>query len=299
MPSLLCAQAPTYLATFQQLMASFSDSQLEACSFDMEAAHRTKFSRLPGDRPGLKLVDFNEPQKIGFHRMLRSFFPSQGYLKITSIMFNEDIQKKNEPELGRNEYWFSVFGTPGDGQTWGWKLEGHHLSLNLSLKGNELLSFTPMTLASNPAVAHADGPRDGLAILYLEEELSRALMNSLSASQMSQGYSNREKPRVVYGESHADLNSIPKEGITVADLNAAQKGMLRQLVAEYLMNLPKSEAPDIQELMSETTRFFYVGSKTPGKSHYYRIENGDHFIEYENYDNHIHLLWRNSHDYGK
>ena len=76
----------------------------------MDDANRLAWSRLPGDRPGLKMTEMDAAQKTAFHRMLRAFFPSAGYLKITAIMFNEDIQKNNEPELGKNEYWLLIFG---------------------------------------------------------------------------------------------------------------------------------------------------------------------------------------------
>ena len=289
---------PAYVEVTQEFLNKLSDQQLARCSFALNDAHRLQWSRLPGDRKGLKLTAFSEEQKIAFHRLLREFFPSQGYLKITSIMFNEDIQKKNEPVLDRNEYWFSYFGEAELGARWGFKLEGHHLSVNMTLEGNELLSFTPITLASNPAVTHSDGPRDGLVILYQEEELARALVNSFTADQLAEGYTNREKPKAVYGELNEDLKDIPDEGLPISKLNDQQMIILKRLVSEYIGNFHPFEAPTLDEILNEKARFFFLGSKTHGKPHYYKIENGSHFIEYENYDNHIHWLWRNYHDYG-
>lgn len=299
--SFLSAQdfQPSYMGSIMSVMDLLSPSQQKQCLFELDVAHRTEWSRLPGNRPGLKLTAMSEGQKIAFHRMLRTFFPSQGYLKITAIMFNEDIQQKNEPVLGRNEYWFSIFGEVKEGSQWGWKLEGHHLSLNMSLRGDELLGFSPVTFASNPAVAHSDGDRDGLAILYQEEELARALIQSFSDQQLAEGYSDREKPKAVYGELNKDLADIPDEGISISKLNQDQLQLLQRLVSEYVGNFHSFEVPGVEEILNEKARFFFIGSKIHGSGHYYKIENGEQFIEYENYDNHIHWLWRNGNDFGK
>ena len=288
----------TYLNSMNHLLHQLSKEELHQCHFAMDTPHRLAWSRLPGKREGLKLTAFSEAQKMALHRLLRAFFPSQGYLKITSIMFNEDIQKKNEPELGKNEYWFSFFGEASPNKRWGWKLEGHHLSINMTLLGNELLAFTPLVLATNPAVTHGDGARDGLAILFQEEELARQLINSFSADQLKEGYSDRKQAETVYGELHKDLKDMPDEGLSISRLNRQQLQILKKLVAEYIQNFQASDVPTLEEILNEKARFFFIGSKTAGKAHYYKIDNGEQFIEYENYDNHIHVLWRNYEDYG-
>ncbi|MEM7375175.1 MAG: DUF3500 domain-containing protein [Bacteroidota bacterium] len=305
--ALMCAQEilsaqsfqPAYMGATMTVIDQLSPEQRKHCQFEMDAPHRTEWSRLPGKRLGLKLTAMSEGQKIAFHRMLRTFFPSQGYLKITAIMFNEDIQQKNEPVLGRNEYWLSIFGEVAEGKNWGWKLEGHHLSVNMSLRGDELIGFSPITFASNPAVAHSDGARDGLAILYHEEELARELVQSFTDQQLAEGYSDRQKPKAVYGELNKNLADIPDEGISISKLSEAQQALLQRLVSEYVHNFHSFEVPSIEEILNEKARFFFIGSTVHGSGHYYKIENGEHFIEYENYDNHIHWLWRNPKDYGK
>ncbi|MEO0471041.1 MAG: DUF3500 domain-containing protein [Bacteroidota bacterium] len=219
------AQTPqhTYLKSALDFQYSVSPLRQQTCFLALNDSNRFTWSRLPGDRPGLKLSQMNEEQKLFFHRMLRAFFPSTGYLKITAIMFNEDIQKKNEPELGKNEYWLLFFGELGEDSEWGWKLEGHHLSINIMLKGNELLAFTPMILATNPAVTNGDGERDGMVLLYEEEELGRKLLHSLSANQLEKAYSEGPKPNHPLGEDFQNLTDMPQEGILYSALTDAQK----------------------------------------------------------------------------
>src|SRR5664279_6512366 len=100
---------------------------------------------------GFKLSHFTQNQKIALHELIRGCLSTQGYLTVTALMFNEDIQQKVEPALGRNEYWAEVFGSPSSNSFWGWKLEGHHLSLNFTFKGDTMISNSPFLVGTNPA----------------------------------------------------------------------------------------------------------------------------------------------------
>ncbi len=65
-----------------------------------------------------------------------------------------------DPEL----YFLSIFGRPSDGGSWGWRIEGHHLSLNFTLKDGKIASVTPVFFGANPAEVR-QGPREGLRAL--------------------------------------------------------------------------------------------------------------------------------------
>src|SRR5882724_3443144 len=115
----------SYSIRAKNFLSSFNADTIKIFHFSFEDSLRHKWERLPGLRQGLKLSLFTERQKILFHELMRSCFSTQGYLTVTSIMFNEDIQKKFEPTLGRNEFWMEFFGEPSSNTFWGWKLEGH------------------------------------------------------------------------------------------------------------------------------------------------------------------------------
>ena len=124
--------SPDYVIRVQKFLSSFDADKQLILHFSFTDSLRSKWERVPGLRQGLKLSAFTERQKILFHELMRSCLSTQGYLTATSVMFNEDIQQKFEPALGRNEFWVEVFGEPSAGKLWGWKLEGHHLSLNFT-----------------------------------------------------------------------------------------------------------------------------------------------------------------------
>ena len=101
-----------------------------------------------------------------------------------------------DPEM----YFFSVFGTPKAGTAWGWRLEGHHLSLNFTCSGKGTTS-TPSFFGTNPGEVR-QGPRMGLRLLEREEELGRALVKSLNEEQ--------KKTAVLGGEVPKDILNDPK-----------------------------------------------------------------------------------------
>jgi hypothetical protein len=213
-------------------------------------------------------------------------------------MFNEDIEKKFEPTLGRNEYWIDVFGQPAVGNAWGWKLEGHHLSLNFTFQGNQMISNSPFLAATNPSNSVTDTARAGLIILYKQEELARDLVNSFSEEQLKLGYSSRKKPDSVYSEQDRSRIHVPDEGIYFYRLTQPQQAIGKLLITEYLGLFNPGEIVPIDSFCNHKLRFFYIDSRQKGKPHYYRLENGKQIIEYENYANHIHCFWRTSKDFG-
>ena len=291
--------SPSYADLGNKLIASFTNDSLSIVHLPFSDTLRTHWERLPGQRLGLKLGHFTETQKIALHELLRSCLSTQGYLTVTAVMFNEDIQQKFEPNLGRNEYWVEVFGNPSAAGFWSWKLEGHHLSLNFTFDGNRLISNSPFLMSTNPANSITDSARAGLVILYKEEEMGRQLVNSLTTEQLKKGYNSRKKTEIVYSEQNKNDIVVPDEGIYFNDLNKQQQQLLQQLVAEYFNNFNAGEMPSVNAFCNKKLRFFYVDSREKGKPHYYRFTNGKQIIEYENYNNHIHCFWRTDNDFGK
>ena len=302
-PLITRAQIPaigdSYTARAQKFLSVVAKDSNAVLQYPFDDSLRTKWERLPGQRMGLKLSHLSEMQKIALHELLRSCLSTQGYLTVTAVMFNEDIQKKFEPNLGRNEYWIEVFGHPEKNNIWGWKLEGHHLSLNFTFNGDRMISNSPFLMASNPSNSVTDSARAGLIILYKEEEMGRQLVNSLNEEQLKKGYSSRKKTDIVYSEQDKKQIHVPDEGIYYRDLSKDQQLLLRELAGEYFNNFNPGEIPSVIEFCNAKLRFFYVDNREKGKPHYYRLENGEQIIEYENYNNHIHCFWRTDNDFGK
>src|SRR5207249_7382753 len=148
-------------------------------------------------RKGLTIKEMNESQRGLAHDLIKAGLSQRGYLTATSIMDLENVlgaleaaQRAAAPQPARNaplvrdpeRYFFSVFGTPSPKDTWGWRVEGHHVSLNFTVVNGTLVAGSPSFFGSNPAEVR-DGPKKGLRILGAEEDAARALLEALDASQ--------------------------------------------------------------------------------------------------------------------
>jgi len=92
--------------------------------------------------------------------------------------------KKNwdSPDNPRHLYFISIFGTPANDSTWGWRFEGHHLSLNCTLVEGKLFSVTPSFWGSSPVRANK---RDGNEIEVFDKAAFEQ-RKSLNCSRISQ-----------------------------------------------------------------------------------------------------------------
>ena len=123
--------------------------------------------------------------------LLQSGTSAAGYKAATTIMSLEAILKELEKESGpvRNPGWYfvSVFGTPATTGKWGWRIEGHHLSLNFLVDNGQVVSATPCFFGANPAtVMH--GSRKGTRAIPEVDDLARELFaRSVGASPSRRG----------------------------------------------------------------------------------------------------------------
>src|ERR671913_321990 len=159
--------AATMAKNATAFLDSLSADQKAKAVFPFESEDRLRWHFIPNEmfpRKGLMIKDMNEAQRRLAHDLLRSGLSARGYNKVTSIIELEDILKAIETggKMARNkeEYLFSVFGTPAAKGRWGWRVEGHHISLRFAVvdgAASNTIATSPMFLGSNPAEVR-DGP---------------------------------------------------------------------------------------------------------------------------------------------
>ena len=147
------------------LLKSLTDDQKAMAVFEFNNEERLNFHFIPKERKGLPLKKMTHDQRPLAMALLASGLSQQGFIKATSIMSLEEIlkiQEKNTPPGRRDpeNYLFSIFGTPTETGTWGFRVEGHHLSLNFTVVNNKVAS-SPMFYGTNPHIIR-EGPRAGL-----------------------------------------------------------------------------------------------------------------------------------------
>ena len=271
--------------------------------FDDE--ERYNFHFVPRTRNGLPLKQMANSQRIAAHDLLRSALSSQGYLKATSVIQLERVLEILERSAHRDRelYFVTVFGEPGGDAPWGWRFEGHHLSLNYTSVTGVTVT-TPTFFGANPAEVRS-GPGTGLRVLAAEEDLGRQLIRMLPSNRRERAIIASTAPAEIITGADREARLERFEGLPVADMTTAERGVMQRLILEYLHNMPEDIAREQFAKIQETFDalwFAWAGPLEPGAGHYYRIHGPTVLFEYDNTQNranHVHSIWRDlKNDFG-
>jgi hypothetical protein len=292
-----------------KFLASLDEEQKKLANHPWEGSDRVSFVYVPKGRSGAPLKKLNPEQRKLAHALLKTGLSQTGYLKATQIMELEkvlaEIEKnpvRRDPEL----YYFWVFGKPEASGTWGWKAEGHHMSLNFTVVKGTAIATAPSFAGANPAEVR-EGPLKGRRVLRAEEDLARELVSSFDEKTRAQVvYDAKSLPEILTTD-RSQVEPLPPVGIEVAKMSPKQKEMLRRLLSEYAGLMPANLAAErlgrIDKAGFDKLRFGWAGGIKKGEAHYYRIAGPTVLIEFDNTQNdgnHIHSVWRDfSGDFGR
>jgi hypothetical protein len=293
-----------------KFLASLEDTQRARAEFTFTDDERRNWHFVPQDRKGLPAKDMSPAQRELAMAMLRAAMSDHGFSKATNIMSLELILKDLEgagARFDRNPglYYFSIFGQPAGKTPWGFRVEGHHLSVNVSVAGDQAVAVTPSFLGSNPAEVRK-GPRRGLRVLAEEEDVARDLLNSLDAGQRQIAVVSTNAPADIITGDRRRVTALEPAGIPSPQLSLEQQAQLIKLIATYVRRF-RAEVADgdmrkIQQAGLEKVRFAWFGSLVRGGKHYYRVQGPTFLLEYDNTQNdanHIHSVWRDfANDFG-
>ena len=227
----------TLIEVAQQFYQTLNHNQPQLI-YDFEDSERYNWHFIPRDRNGLPLKAMNDDQQQAAMHLLRASLSQAGYQKAKDVMELENILRMvenrpaNDTYRDPNNYYFTVFGNLQPGEAWGWRLEGHHLSLNFSTLSNELTSATPTFFGANPANVPS-GPKKGWRILQPEEDVASALVKSLNQDQLKVALIAEEAyPDIITGtEIQAQIGN--SEGLAYAQMSSEQQDQLMQLLKVY------------------------------------------------------------------
>src|SRR4030095_4793639 len=226
-------------ATANKFLESLSETQKNKAQFGFDDSERYNWHFVPKSRKGLPLKEMSESQYATAMDLLRMTLSDTGFQKTTDIIHLEGILREvegrptNDDYRDPGKYYFSIFGNPATDSIWGWRLEGHHISFNLSAKNNTIVSGTPGFLGTNPAIV-LSGPEKGKYILKNETELGLALLRSLDADQSKKAIIDNNAPaEIITGNNRKAMIENP-QGILYNELNTSQQAMFMQLLSIYI-----------------------------------------------------------------
>ncbi len=302
------AAADEMAAAATAWLQSLEPAQRAQAVFAVGDSERENWNYVPIARKGVKLGDMTDAQRALARQLLTAGLSQRGQLQAEAIIALENVLFAMSGAAHRDArlYFFTVFGAPGSTAPWGWRVEGHHLSINFTLAAGRI-SATPLFFGANPAEVRIDHPQKGRRAMAGEEDMGRALMRSFSADQRRTVLiAVRAPEEIITDNARAVMPSAPA-GLPYAQMTSVQQALLRDLVGVYAGRLRQEVAEAaIQKIAAEgwdAVHFAWAGGMEPGEGHYYRIQGATFLIEYDNTQNqanHIHTAWRDfAGDFGR
>ena len=296
-----------------KLLAALDAEQGKRAAFDFDDKERFRWFFTPqqkakkSTRFGLPLIDMTADQRKLARALVMAGTSEAGYKDVATIMSLEsilaDFEKGTGPVRNSQWYFFTVFGKPTKTGRWGWRVEGHHLSLNFTVDAGKVVSATPSFFGANPAEVKS-GKSKGLRPLPGSIDKFRALLELLTDDEKKVARQPKLFPEI---EEAVKVPGVGKPvGLPAAKMTAPQKAALKQLINVYADRMPPAVADHERARLDaagfEAITFAYAGSEAvEGKPYSYRVQGPTFVIEFVNEQadaaknpaNHIHSAWRN------
>jgi hypothetical protein len=301
-------------AAAEKLLDSLSAEQKAKAAFAFDDKERTNWNFVPlqdkdkkPTRKGLRMDQMKDEQRQLALDLLKAGTSTSGYGKATTIMSLEAILRELEKggAMVRDPGWYfvSLFGTPSKTGKWGWRIEGHHLSLNFTVDKGKVLSATPAFFGANPAKVR-DGDKKGLRTLPESEDFARDLFASLDVDQQKVALQPKQFGEPQAGKPAPDVGK--PVGLAAAKMTNDQRDLLQNLIRGYTERMPPEVATaqreEVRKAGLEAVHFAFAQDKDkPGQPYTYRVQGPTFVIEFLNVQadsagnpaNHIHSCWRN------
>lgn len=291
-----------------RLLAALTPEQKAKATYEMKSEERFNWDFVPKARAGLTFKEMTPAQRLLGHALLVTGLSHRGYANAVTIMSLDQILYELENQSAQRDperYYLTFFGQPSPTNAWGWRVEGHHLSVNFTVVGGQEIATSPLFFGSNPAEVR-QGPRQGLRVLGREEDLGYELVRSLDDEQKRVAiYTNVAPQEIITGKKRA-VSLLSPAGLSATQLKPDQRKLLQQLVSEFAhrlrTELAESDLKRIEAAGWDKVQFAWAGALQAGQGHYYRIQGPTFMVEFDNTQNnanHIHTVWRDlQNDFG-
>jgi len=287
-----------------RFLKSLSEAQAAKAVFAYDSPERLDWHFIPRARKGVSIKELSPDQRALAFSLIQCGVAGSGFLKATTIMSLEQILRDLEkgrggpvrdPEL----YFLTIFGKPLDRGKWGWRVEGHHLSLNFTLEDGKIEAATPAFFGANQAEIR-QGPRQGLRTLAEREDRALRLVQSLDEGQRKLATFAEKAPPEIRAANTPQPPTDAAVGVAANQLSDEQRAMLRALIESYSEDMPAEVAvawlDEIGRAGVGGIRFAWAGPADRSQGHAYRVQGPTFLIEFNNTQNganHIHSVWRN------
>ena len=309
----------------ETFLASLTDDQRSAIQFPLDDDEWRMWNNVDNySRQGVSLQEMTQAQRVAAFDLLAAALSAKGFDYAQDIMKLNTVQGELLDSTDRfNEllYWFTMMGNPSATDPWGFQIDGHHLSVNYLILGDQVV-MAPVFLGAEPPVAPTSTTYAGTAVLQIEQDRGLSFVQSLSAEQQAIAILSSDKTTDdLQAGAFSDNAVIPYAGIVGTDLTDEQRSQLLALIGEWIGVMREGHAEikmsEVENALDETY-FSWIGSTGDDAVFYYRIQSPVVLIEFDHQRpgplgqnpeyagdlptrQHIHSMIRtpNGNDYGK
>jgi hypothetical protein len=303
LPERLTAAASAFLS-------SLAPEQRAAASFPFDDDERFDLRLIPFFLDGLRMSRLDEAQEEKLRGFLATALSTDGRRKVETIMSLEhEVASLERRSLLRwpvqfvrdpKRYHIAVFGEPSHESPWGFRFDGHHVSLNFTVVPGEAPSSTPLFLGAQPREVPAGFERAGLRVLAEEEEIARRLYLSLEGELRERATIPFASGRGLFlGEGRRVALEGAPSGLPRGEMPEAARQTLDALLEVYLgllaSEIASARRAGIEEAGRDGIHFAWAGGTASGEPSYYRIRGPSFLIEFDNTlagADHVHAIWR-------
>jgi Protein of unknown function (DUF3500) len=298
------AAADDLLARVNQFFASLEPEQRKIAVFAWDGSEWRGWNYFGSSdfiKPGLRLEQMTALQKAAAWDLLSTFLSANGLEKAKDVMRLQDVLAARGDGIGRRSserFSFTIFGVPAERGAWGFRLEGHHLSLSIAVRDGRIISVTPSSFSANPNRVQS-GVHAGLVTLKGEEALARRLFADLSPRWQARARLSDSALRNILSYAGRERANAEKVGLAAADLGSAQRDLLWQLIDTYTTEhlwspLASAQKARVTSGDREAVHFAWYGPNTLETAFGYRVIGDGFVIEMGSVDQaaqHLHTIY--------
>ena len=305
LPAIARARDPVAQAALE-LLESLDAGGRRAVTHAFDGSDRRDWHYTPRSRPGRALRDMTDGQRERVFVLLQTVLSDRGAAKVRQVIQLEGILGEITGNLRYRDpenYAIAIFGDPAGNAPWGWRFEGHHLSLSFTVVPGQGIAATPAFFGTNPAVVRPGHRHAGLRVLSDEHDVAFAMINGLSTDARETAILRpRSFGDILTGPGREDSLRQPR-GLPLGQMPGPLRVQALELIGSYLGNMAPAiaerETRDLRAAGLDNVYFAWAGSTTPDAGHYYRLHGPTVIIEYDNTRsgaNHVHSVWHNPRD---
>lgn len=301
------APAADLLDRTRRFMAMLEPAQARAAAFPWGGKQWRGWDYYGVDgyiKPGLRLEQMTPAQKAAAWELIGTLLSPAGLEKARHVMVLQDVLAERGDGRGQRSserFSLSVFGQPSELGQWGFRLEGHHLTLSAAVAGGRIVSVTPSSFSVNPNRV-ASGRHAGLVVLKAEETLARTIFADLDPKRAGRARLSARPLDNILSDAGAERANRRKVGVPAADLTSGQRDLLWQLVETYAVEhlvapLAEAQRRRVRAGDPAAVHFAWYGPNAAETALGYRVIGDSFVIELASVDpaaQHLHTIYHDT-----